>query len=232
VLTIRYESLELRPEHLLLDLGCGAGRHTFEALQRGARVIAADLDDSALKDVHQVAAAMFPAPSLLCVTSDALRLPFADTTFDHIVVSEVLEHIPSDEVAMAEIERVLKPGGTLAVSVPRWWPERICWALSREYHSNDGGHVRIYRRSQLLRRLSRGRLSLTSSHHAHALHAPYWWLKCLVGVRNEDAPLVRAYHRFLVWDMESRPTWVRLIEKTLNPLAGKSAVYYLRKGAP
>jgi SAM-dependent methyltransferase len=232
VLTIRYESLELGPGHLLLDLGCGAGRHTFEALQRGKRVVAADLDDSALKDVHQVAAAMFPAPSLLCVTSDALRLPFADATFDHIVVSEVLEHIPPDEVAMAEIERVLKPGGTLAVSVPRWWPERICWALSREYHSNDGGHVRIYRRSQLLRRLSRGRLSLTSSHHAHALHAPYWWLKCLVGVRNEDAPLVRAYHRFLIWDMESHPAWVRLIEKTLNPLAGKSAVYYLRKGAP
>ena len=62
------------------------------------------------------------------------------------MASEVLEHIPDDVTAMAEIARVLKPGGRVAVTVPRYGPERICWALSDEYHANEGGHIRIYRR--------------------------------------------------------------------------------------
>ncbi len=45
--------------------------------------------------------------------------------------------------------RVLKPGGALAITVPRWLPERICWALSDEYHANEGGHIRIYRADEL-----------------------------------------------------------------------------------
>ena len=52
---------------------------------------------------------------------------------------------------MAELARVLRPGGTLAVTVPRWFPERVCWALAEEYHAPavPGGHVRIYRRRRL-----------------------------------------------------------------------------------
>ena len=51
---------------------------------------------------------------------------------------------------MAELARVLRPGGMLAVSVPRYGPELVNWALSERYHSVAGGHVRIYRRRQLL----------------------------------------------------------------------------------
>ncbi|MFI5427919.1 hypothetical protein [Aeromicrobium sp. UC242_57] len=40
---------------------------------------------------------------------------------------------------------------------------------------------------------------MTHRDHAHALHSPYWWLKCAVGVNREQHPLVRAYHRPLVW---------------------------------
>ena len=73
-------------------------------------------------------------------------LPVPDASVDRVMASEVLEHIPDDVTAMAEIARVLKPGGRVAVTVPRYGPERICWALSDEYHANEGGHVRIYRR--------------------------------------------------------------------------------------
>src|SRR5207253_2879063 len=93
------------------------------------------------------------AGAAIAVRGDALALPFADATFDRVIVSEVLEHVTEDAAAIAELRRVLKPGGTVAVTVPRWYPERVCWALSEEYHSNPGGHVRIYRATQLRRRL-------------------------------------------------------------------------------
>ena len=51
---------------------------------------------------------------------DALNLPFADGEFDRVIAAEVLEHIPADELAIAELVRVLRPGGTIAVTVPRW----------------------------------------------------------------------------------------------------------------
>ena len=89
------------------------------------------------------------------VQGDALALPFADGTFDRVIASEVLEHIPNDVGAMRELARVLKPGGAMAVTVPRCGPEAINWALSDEYHDTPGGHVRIYRRSTLERRLTR-----------------------------------------------------------------------------
>lgn len=227
-----YDRLGLRPGDLVLDLGCGTGRHAFEALRRGARVVALDLGREDLAQARDWMAAMAedgqaPGPaSGLAVQGDALRLPFADGVFDRVVVSEVLEHIPDDRGAIAEIRRVLRPGGTLAATVPRWFPERVCWMLSEEYHTNPGGHVRIYRASELREKLAAAGFRVQAERHAHALHAPYWWLKCAVGVRRDDHPLARLYHRLLVWDITARPALTRLLEGALNPLLGKSVVLY------
>ena len=127
--------------------------------------------------------------------------------------------------------RVLRPGGTMAVTVPRWLPERICWALSDQYHGNDGGHIRIYRAGRLAARLRRAGLLVTASHHAHAFHSAYWWLKCAAGVDNDTAPLVRLYHRFLVWDITNPTPAVRRLERALDPLIGKSLVLYANRPA-
>ena len=227
MLTLDFERLGVQRGERVLDLGCGAGRHSFEAQRLGAQVIAVDLDDAVLKDVNEMMKDGSTPAS--CVVGDALRLPFADASFDRIIASEVLEHIPADAGAMVEIERVLKAGGTVAVTVPRCWPEAVCWLLSKEYHSNEGGHVRIYRRGQLRRRLRVAGLLRYDSHHAHALHVPYWWLKCLVGVRRDEARLPSLYHRFLVWDIENGRSWVRRLERVLDPVMGKSLVFYLEK---
>ena len=227
MLTLDFDRLGVAPGELVLDLGCGAGRHSFEAQRRGAHVVALDLDDAVLKDVNEMMKGIGPSGS--CTVGDALRLPFADASFDRIIASEVLEHIPEDSAAMAEIARVLKPGGSVAVTVPRCWPEGVCWLLSKEYHSNAGGHVRIYRRGQLRGRLEGAGLDGYASHHAHALHVPYWWLKCLVGVRKDEARLPSVYHRFLVWDLENGKRWVRRLEGALDPVMGKSLVLYLEK---
>jgi SAM-dependent methyltransferase len=232
VLTIDFDRLGLRPGARLLDLGSGPGRHAFEAYRRGAHVVCADLlhDDlrravatlTALADAGEApSGATFGA-----ARADALRLPFPDASFDHVIAAEVLEHIPEDRTAMREIARVLRPGGTAAVSVPRWLPERVCWALSNRYHDRPGGHVRIYRAHELRGRLAGAGLRVTGTDHVHALHAPYWWLRCLVGPDDDRSWPVRQYHRFLVWDIVHRPRGVRLAERALDPVIGKSLVVY------
>lgn len=236
MLTVDFARLGLRPGMQVLDIGCGNGRHAFESLRRGAEVVATDLDEAALSEVEEMAAAMRQAGevpsggSLRTVRADARRLPFGDAAFDVVIAAEVLEHIDEDSMAIAELHRVLRPGGLIAVTVPRWWPEQVCWALSREYHEIPGGHVRIYRRRQLAERLRRSGLVLAPPHHhAHALHSPYWWLRCAIGMSREQARVARLYHRFLVYDLMRRPRWTRSLERTLNPVLGKSVVLYARR---
>jgi SAM-dependent methyltransferase len=235
MLTVDFDRLGLRAGERVLDMGCGAGRHAFEMYRRGADVIALDQDADELSTVSEWFAAMrdegsVPAGAEADVKQgDALNLPFPDGEFDRVVAAEVLEHIPDDEAAIAELARVLRPGGTIAVTVPRWLPERICWALSDEYHEVEGGHVRIYRGHELVAKLERAGLRFVGRDHAHGLHSPYWWVKCAVGVSNDKNPLVKAIHSVLVWDIVKQPLATRLAEKVLNPLVGKSMVLYLEK---
>ena len=235
MLTVDFDRLGVAPGDRVLDMGCGAGRHAFELYRRGTDVIAFDQDADELSQVADMFAAMraegeVPDGAEADVKQgDALQLPFADGEFDRVVAAEVLEHIPEDEAAIVELVRVLRPGGTMAVTVPRWLPERVCWALSDAYHEAEGGHVRIYTGRGLVGKLESAGLRYDGTAHAHALHAPYWWIKCLVGVDNDKHPLVRGYHRMLVWDIMKRPWLTRTAERLLDPLLGKSMVLYLTK---
>jgi SAM-dependent methyltransferase len=234
MLTVDFDRLAVREGDTLLDLGCGQGRHTYEALRRGAEVTAVDRNTAELAEIETMVEAMAEAGEIkrqdgpVTLDADACALPFADGHFDRVITAEVLEHIPDDAAAISEIARVTKPGGLVAVTVPRRLPEQVCWALSREYHEVEGGHVRIYRGDELRKQIEDTGLEFIGQHHAHALHAPYWWLKCAVGVNRENAA-VRAYHRLLVWDMMSRPTLTATTERLLNPVIGKSLVLYFRK---
>ena len=221
----------------MLDLGCGGGRHAFEAARRGARVVALDTDRAELDRVTATFTAMTEAGELpggaagLAVAGDATRIPFPDGAFDKVIAAEVLEHLPADQIAMNEIARVLRPGGMAAVTVPSWLPERICWRLSDDYHNVEGGHIRIFTRRELDTKLTRSGLTVTGHQHAHGLHSPYWWVKCAVGVHNDGHPLASAYHKMLVWDIMRKPALTRYAERALNPVIGKSLVIYADKHA-
>jgi SAM-dependent methyltransferase len=132
------------------------------------------MSDAELKEVRATFGAMAEAGQVAeegctgAVNGDAVHLPFTDAAFDRVIASEVMEHIPNDSGAMHELARVLRPGGTIAVTVPAWLPEKVCWMLSDEYHAPfvEGGHVRIYT-ADARRRMPR-RASPGASHRAFA----------------------------------------------------------------
>jgi len=237
MLTIRFDKLGLAPGDKVLDVGAGFGRHVFECARRGADVVALDYAEDEVVQTRATLGGMVDAGEIDVdrfkgvLRGDATRLPFDDGSFDVVITSEVLEHIQDDVAAIAEMVRVLKPGGMFAATVPAWLPEKINWMLSDEYHApkSVGGHVRIYSATELKAKLATAGLEDRGSHRAHALHSPYWWLKCAVGPTNDDHALVAKYRKFLEWDIMTQPTSTRIAERVLSPALGKSIVLYGHK---
>lgn len=233
--TVDLNKIVLKPGDRVLDAGCGAGRHLCEAFRRkGIHVVGIDMNIADLTQARNTLRIMEKEGEggqgcWGTFAADVTSLPFQDQSFDLVICSEVLEHIPEDGKAVREITRVLKDGHLLAVSVPRYFPESLCWAISKDYRNEPGGHIRIYRKQQLTRLLESQGFHCLRKERAHALHSPYWWLKCLVGHKNNDHRLVRLYHKFLVWDIIKRPWITKWLDYFLNPLISKSTVLYLKK---
>jgi len=233
--TIDFRHLHLQSGQRVLDLGCGEGRHAISAwLEAPVDTVGLDLSPADLRTAAGRAAEFQPPAasargSLGWVQGSGLTLPFADASFDRVICAEVLEHIPDYHRVLGEIRRVLRPGGVLAVSVPRFFPEWLCWKLSDAYHQVPGGHIRIFRTASLTRAVEDQGLRRFHRHWAHSLHVPYWWLRCLFWDRGESAWPVRTYHRLLVWDLLRRPWLTRLLDGLLNPVMGKSVVLYFTR---
>lgn len=261
--TIAVEFLDLTPGDRILDIGCGEGRHLYSCYRdTETNVVGMDTDRSSLRTFRDWFTEMpfphrTPKRSWGILQGSAFRLPFRHHSFDVVICAEVLEHLRDYRSALNEMHRVLKPGGRLAISVPRFFAEWVCWVLSDEedFPSNSGGHVRIFRREELRRRIERRGFKLEIDYSVHGLHTPYWWLKALLGnldrpptVVDEDEtpdwwprsltgrgeyahPLLEVCHRFLVWHIMRRPLLTRWLESVLNPWLGKSLVMHFRKSS-
>ena len=233
MLTFDLARARVEPGSRVLDVGCGTGRHAFAAWKSSASVVALDVAIDDLNEVSGMWHAMAEEgelDSLIggAVAGDAYHLPLCDRSVDVVVASEVLEHLHDDIAAMRECARVLRPDGMFVVTVPRTGPEAINWLLSKEYHANVGGHVRIYRRSQLVARLGQAGFIEVAHEYRHGLHSPYWWLRCALGVNRPERRIVERYHRLLVWEIMHNPRALRVLGRILDPLIGKSYVLYLR----
>ena len=237
MITVDFRLLNIALNDRVLDIGCGSGRHTAAVFDLNrANVVGADPN---IADLQQARSRLNIHAKLRASThhswflsaADVTRLPFVDRSFDAVICCEVLEHVQDHHRALSELLRILKPNGGLVISVPRSWPERICWALSKSYRNSPGGHIRIYQSGQLVQMVQAKGFTYHHSHHAHSLHTPYWWLKCLLGVERDNRWPVQIYHSFLVWDMMRQPWLTRTLERWLNPLLGKSTVHYFRKKA-
>ncbi len=133
----------LRPSGLILDLGCGSGRHTAYLIQNELQVIALDISPVQLKRVIQ--------GDRVC--GDAVRLPFKSDTFDSLLCSELLEHLEKPELCVNEVHRVLKDGGVACFTTPCLnIPMPILVTLYRRLAGiklEEGEHMHVFSASDL-----------------------------------------------------------------------------------
>lgn len=235
MLTLELDKLGLRAGDTILDVGCGEGRHChgLHYMGQGLNVVGLDADAASLHKAKAGAAGIYhkDGGDISFIKGDAYNLPFPDDSMDAVICSEVLEHLHDYIPALKEMRRVLKKGGVLAVSVPHNWTETICWRLAAGpdgYAFQPGGHIRIFDDFSLRREISALGFRFTRKHHAHALHTPYWWLKCAFWSRKESHPLIKVYHKLLVWEMMKRPWGLRMVERVARGWLGKSVVLYFK----
>lgn len=234
MLTFNFNKVKLDNENgIMLDLGCGEGRHIFGAMQKFPNLQCVGLDphleslDKSLEGLELFESLSNKTTTFL--SGSAYSLPFGDSTFDLVVCSEVLEHLHEYRDAISEIYRVLKPGGKFLASVPAEFPEKICWALSTEYQNQPGGHLRIFKRKNLINDVSQRGFNFIQSERFHSVHSAYWWLRCLFWKSQETNILVGWYKKFLEIHILQKPKWIDFLDKSLNPILGKSIALYFEK---
>lgn len=223
MVTIECAFLGVKSGDSVLDVGCGSGRHSQDICESGGLVYALDINEESLRRTHSLLQG-----KCVVVMGDITNLPFKDSSFDKIVCSEVLEHVVDDEQGIREMVRVLKNDGILAVSIPSYLSEIICWKLSKEYHGGVGDHIRMYKTNEIVAKLKQNGLSVYAIRHKQALYSIYWILRCLFGVNNKSALIPSLYHRFLMWNIRTKSRLIRQIENLLNHFFPKSIVLYLK----
>ena len=233
MLTFNLTKYELNESGTMLDVGCGEGRHIFGIMQEHPEMkcIGLDMDNDSL---HKAEEGYEYFKSISNVGAEFLKgsaysLPFLDNSLDLIVCSEVLEHLHQYNDAVKEIHRVLKPSGKFYASVPASWPEKICWALSKDYQNQPGGHLRIFNQSGLVSEIEESGFKFLSSDRFHSIHAPYWWLRCFFWNTQDSNFVVNGYKKMLERHILKKPFFLDFIDKIFNPFLGKSFSMYFEK---
>jgi SAM-dependent methyltransferase len=231
MLTIDFRKLSPQSGDLILDAGCGEGRHVFACLNRPCTILGLDLNQHSLLKARYILESLKQKNEIkaryLLIRGDVLRFPFPDEIFDRIICSEVMEHFWDEKPLFAELTRVLKKGGRIAISVPTLVTEYIYGQLSKEYFRTPGGHVRKVIPQALAKAMAAHNLQVYAIGFAHAFHSPYWMLRCLCGLHQEKARVPLLYRKFLLLALFSPP--LRFLEKIGNYFLPKSIILYGQK---
>jgi len=232
MLTVDYNLLDVKPGQRVLDAGCGAGRHSFEAFRRGVELFSLDYSNEEVKKVMYslVGAATEDKSNGGCwqtVCGDVHNLPFESGFFDRIICSEVIEHVHEDTRVLKEMARILKPRGRLAITTPTFFTEYVYDKLSPLYFTNPGGHVRKFLPKELASKIEYAGLKVYGIRFAHGYHSAYWMLRCIFGLEDENHPVPKAYRWVLVKTIYSKT--MSKVENFFNYISPKSIIFYAWK---
>jgi len=234
MITVEPDLLGIKDGDITLDAGCGNGRHSWEVCNKNhSQIVAFDIDTVCVKKNKYMLDSLRQQKGIAgnyhLLIANVTKLPFKDGAFNKIICSEVLEHIPEDKRTVEELIRVLSKDGAIGISVPHYLAESICWKLSKDYYGFPGGHIRKYKTRELLELVKATGLSIYTIRHKHAFHSFYWVMRCVFGVKKENALIPFLYNRFLEWDLRTNHRFFRWIEGILNLLCPKSVAIYARR---
>lgn len=228
--TIDFDLFKIEPGEIMLDVGCGDGRHSLSKKICGATIVSLDIDDERLSELKYKIGGRsvnYDGNSIHVLRGDALHLPLPDKSIDKVVCSEVLEHIPKVKDCIKETKRVLKPRGKLAVSVPARFSEILYDYLAEEYLGKPGGHIHVFALDELKEIIKENGFEIQRTDSGHSLHFFYWLLRAAFGIEEENNLLPSLYHSFLE-KADGSKFWEN-VENRLNKIVPKSNIIYAIK---
>ena len=200
----RYVSLR---DRRVLDLGCGLGEYVRAFARRGGHALGTDIATNRLVQAQErvVATATRGVEGFMAAAGEAL--PFADASFDLVVLNEVIEHVQDDRATLREVARVLRPGGTCVLFAPNrlypfethgiYWRGRYIFGnipfvnwLPGSLRDRLVPHARAYRADDW-RRLASG-LPLSIIDHGYVYPG-------FDNIEERSRPLARLVRRFCYW---------------------------------
>lgn len=208
----------------VLEVGCGTGG-MLGPLQRYGRVHGIDVAHDFVAHCRQRG---FPR----VLTGSGYQLPFADGSFDLVVLLDTMEHIPDDHRALQEVRRVLRPGGIVFVSVPAY---QFLWSQNDDI----AHHCRRYTRRRLDAVLRAAGLQVERLSYFNTLLFPlilpavlFQKLMARLGrlpkdYNNASVPIARPLNRLFTWIMSSE----RFLLRWLSLPFGHSALGLARRPA-
>ncbi len=191
--------------HDVLEVGAGHGSLTARFAHDGRRVVATDLSVRCIDALNERFAGR---PDIEVYFGDVMDQP-VEPVFDSVVLVNVLEHIPDDLGALRRLAGTLRPGGHVVVFVPAF--EGLYSDFDRRV-----GHVRRYRRAELLTTFAEAGLEPVEGRYVNTLGALAWWLVVRqMGIIPTTRGLLRVYDRAAV-------PMLRFLERGRRPPFGQS----------
>lgn len=130
----------------VLDVGCEAGYVSMKIAERGAHITSIDVCEPALEQFRAKIKGKHYEQSITIMNAMAHKMPFEDNSFDVVVCTEVIEHMPEVDTCFAEMHRVLKPGGKLVITFPNENLRRKVYPVAKMFGINTDveEHVTLF----------------------------------------------------------------------------------------
>ncbi len=207
---IIFENLSLLGKENVLEIGCGRGFYLKTLVDNFTNLKITGID---LNERYLLAAKKFINNSRVkLLRADAIKLPFKNNTFDRIIASEILEHIPDDQKAIEEMFRVLVPGGIILITVPHknypffWDP--LNWVLEKLFKKHVAStiwwlagiwadHVRLYEEKELTQKLENQKFKIEKVYKTTHFCFPFAHLLLYgIGKNLVEKNWFKAFNRF------------------------------------
>lgn len=166
---VRFFLRDLAPAARVLDVGCGRGVLLREIAERGFEAHGVEANAPAARGADPRAEVRI-APRL----ADA---GYPAAFFDEVVIWHVLEHLRDPRATLAEVCRILRPGGRLVVAVPNFSSAQARWAGPAWFHLDLPRHLFHFPLAALVRLLERSGFAVESAHHLSLRQNPFGWIQ-------------------------------------------------------
>ena len=178
------EELEIQDGDTILDAGCGDGFYLHLLSELGKfHLTGIDFDKNALNSAKKNLAKI---KGIKILYGSVMELPFKDSSFDKVILTEVAEHLPDDLKGLKEIHRVLKQGGILVLTVPNhnypflWDPVNKVLEASTGRHIKSGfwaglwnQHIRLYYPKEIILKVKRAGFKIEKTENITHYSLPF-----------------------------------------------------------